>query len=38
VIGRRGLVRHVFNSMANIDQGVGGALEVVWQLQAEQRA
>jgi peroxiredoxin Q/BCP len=38
VIDRRGLVRHTFNSMTNINQHVGDALEVVRQLQAEQRA
>ena len=38
VIDRRGMVRHVFNSMTNISQHVGDALEVVRQLQAEQRA
>ncbi len=35
VIDRRGTVRHVFNSMTNIDQHVGDALAVVRQLQAE---
>ena len=38
VIDRRGLVRHVVSSMTSISQHVGDALEVVWQLQAEQRA
>jgi thioredoxin-dependent peroxiredoxin len=38
VIDRRGMVRHTFNSMTNINQHVGDALEVVRQLQAEQRA
>jgi peroxiredoxin Q/BCP len=38
VIDRQGMVRHVFNSMTNISQHVGDALEVVRQLQAEQRA
>src|SRR5215472_13131218 len=38
VIDRRGMVRHVFNSMTNISQHVDDALEVVRQLQAEQRA
>ena len=38
VIDRQGTVRHVFNSMTNIDQHVGDALEVVRQLQAEQPA
>jgi peroxiredoxin Q/BCP len=38
VIDRRGVVRHVFNSMTNISQHVDDALEVVRQLQAEQRA
>lgn len=36
VIDRSGLVRHVFNSMTNIDGHVGEALEVVRRLQAEQ--
>jgi thioredoxin-dependent peroxiredoxin len=35
VIDRQGQVRHVFNSMTNIDQHVKDALEVVRQLQAE---
>jgi peroxiredoxin Q/BCP len=35
VIDRQGQVRHVFNSMTNIDQHVMDALEVVRQLQAE---
>ena len=35
VIDRSGTVRHVFNSMTNIGQHVGDALEVVRQLQAE---
>jgi peroxiredoxin Q/BCP len=38
VIDRTGTVRHVFNSMSNIDGHVGEALEVVRQLQAEQPA
>jgi thioredoxin-dependent peroxiredoxin len=38
VIDRTGAVRHVFNSMTNIDGHVGEALEVVRQLQAEQPA
>jgi peroxiredoxin Q/BCP len=38
VIDRRGLVRHTFNSITNINQHVGDALKVVRQLQAEQRA
>jgi peroxiredoxin Q/BCP len=38
VIDRQGTVRHVFNSMTNISQHVGAALEVVRQLQAEQSA
>ena len=38
VIDRDGTVRHVFNSMTNIDQHVGDALDVVRALQAEQRA
>jgi len=38
VIDRTGTVRHVFNSMTNIDQHVSEALEVVRQLQAEQPA
>ena len=38
VIDRQGTVRHVFNSMININQHVGDALEVVRQLQAEQPA
>jgi peroxiredoxin Q/BCP len=38
VIDRRGMVRHVFNSMTNISQHVDDALEVVRQLQAELRA
>jgi peroxiredoxin Q/BCP len=37
VIDRRGMVRHVFNSMTNVSQHVDDALEVVRQLQAEQR-
>jgi len=36
VIDRQGAVRHVFNSMTNIGQHVGDALEVVQRLQAEQ--
>jgi thioredoxin-dependent peroxiredoxin len=35
VIDREGEVRHVFNSMTNIGQHVGDALEVVRRLQAE---
>ena len=38
VIDRTGTVRHVFNSMTNIDGHVADALEVVRQLQAEQPA
>ena len=38
VIDRTGTVRHIFNSMTNIDQHVAGALEVVRKLQAEQPA
>ena len=38
VIDRTGTVRHVFNSMTNIDGHVTEALEVVRQLQAEQPA
>ena len=38
VIDRTGTVRHVFNSMTNIDGHVGEALEVVRKLQAEQPA
>ena len=38
VIDRSGTVRHVFNSMTNIDGHVNEALEVVRQLQAEQPA
>ena len=38
VIDRTGTVRHVFNSMTNIDGHVKEALEVVRQLQAEQPA
>ena len=38
VIDRTGTVRHVFNSMTNIDGHVGEALEVVRTLQAEQPA
>jgi len=38
VIDRRGMVRHIFNSMTNISQHVDDALEAVRQLQAEQRA
>ena len=34
VIDRQGTVRHVFNSMTNIDRHVGDALAVVRQLQA----
>ncbi len=36
VIDRQGTIRHVFNSMTNIDQHVADALEVVRGLQAEQ--
>ena len=36
VIDREGEVRHVFNSMTNIGQHVGDALEVVRRLRAEQ--
>jgi peroxiredoxin Q/BCP len=38
VIDRTGTIRHVFNSMTNIDQHVNEALDVVKQLQAEQLA
>jgi peroxiredoxin Q/BCP len=38
VIDRSGTVRHVFNSMTNIDGHVGEALEVVRRLQAGQAA
>jgi peroxiredoxin Q/BCP len=38
VIDRTGTVRHVFNSMTNIDGHVGEALEMVKKLQAEQAA
>jgi len=38
VIDRAGTVRHIFNSMTNIDGHVGEALEVVRKLQAEQPA
>lgn len=38
VIDRGGTVRHVFNSMTNINQHINDALEVVRQLQAEQPA
>jgi thioredoxin-dependent peroxiredoxin len=38
VIDRTGTVRHVFNSMTNIDGHVSKALEIVRQLQAEQPA
>ncbi len=38
VIDRQGTIRHVFNSMTNIGQHVGAALEIVRQLQAEQPA
>ena len=38
VIDRTGTVRHIFNSMTNIDGHVTEALEVVRQLQAEQPA
>jgi thioredoxin-dependent peroxiredoxin len=36
VIDREGTVRHVFNSMTNIDRHVGDALDVVRRLQADQ--
>jgi thioredoxin-dependent peroxiredoxin len=36
VIDRQGTVRHVFNSMTNIDQHVSDALEEVRRLQADQ--
>jgi len=36
VIDRQGTVRHVFNSMTNIDRHVGDALDEVRRLQAEQ--
>ncbi len=35
VIDRQGAVRHVFNSLTNIDQHVGDALAVVRQLRDE---
>jgi peroxiredoxin Q/BCP len=35
VIDRQGTVRHVFNSMTNIDRHVGDALAVVRRLQAD---
>lgn len=38
VIDRSGTVRHVFNSMLNVNQHVKDALEVVKKLQAEQPA
>src|SRR5262249_48790056 len=38
VIDRSGTVRHVFNSMTNIDRHVNDALDVVKQVQAEQAA
>jgi len=38
VIDRTGTVRHIFNSMTNIDGHVGEALEVVRKLQTEQPA
>src|SRR3984893_2018516 len=38
VIDRTGTVRHIFNSMTNIDKHVSEALGVVRQLQAEQPA
>ena len=38
VIDREGTVRHVFNSMTHISKHINDALEVVWQLQAEQAA
>jgi thioredoxin-dependent peroxiredoxin len=37
VIDREGTVRHVFNSMTNIGQHVGDALDTVKRLQAERR-
>ena len=38
VIDRGGTVRHVFNSMTNIDQHVGDALDVVKRLQTDRTA
>ena len=38
MIDRQGVVRQVFNSMTNISQHVTEALEMVRQLQADQRA
>ena len=38
VIGRSGVVRHVFSSLTNIDGHVSDALRVVRELQAEQLA
>ena len=38
VIDREGTVRHVFNSMTNIGQHVGDALDVVKRLQADRTA
>jgi peroxiredoxin Q/BCP len=38
VIDREGTVRHVFNSMTNIGQHVGDALDVVKRLQADHSA
>jgi thioredoxin-dependent peroxiredoxin len=38
VIDREGTVRHVFNSMTNIGQHVGDALDVVKRLQADRPA
>jgi len=38
VIDREGTVRHVFNSMTNIDQHVGDALDVVKRLQTDRTA
>jgi thioredoxin-dependent peroxiredoxin len=38
VIDRQGTVRHVFNSMTNIDRHVGDALKMVQRLQAESAA
>ena len=38
VIDREGTVRHVFNSMTNIGQHVGDALDVVKRLQADHTA
>jgi thioredoxin-dependent peroxiredoxin len=38
VIDREGTVRHVFNSLTNIGQHVGDALDVVRRLQADRTA